>query len=1751
MRFKHLYLILLISLWGFDSWAQWQAVGPNPVTMFNSSNPPNVPSTNLKGVAVNNPATGAIMYALSMPGDPNTLFMGSVAGGLWQSSTNNQGVQSWKPLGDNLGSLSIGAMAFNTSIPKDLWVGFGHQSALTGAGGALTGLSVYDTSSQSWRVPTGNSVLINQDITQVSASGNSIVVGTKGVGSNATENLWVSTNGGANFNPVSNGLNPGEITSLVRDPTNSNRLYAAVSNTTSLNNTGVYLSIDNGLNWKKLSALNVLQNTSPNQSMTAIIRLSIANDGVLVADLVNPVIGTKGVEGALGNTANTAVAVYRTSNQGSSWTSMGTPITKETVNGAPYTANLYTSGQYSIHGRVLVDPNNSSVIYISGDTQGPEALIGNDPTITTSIGGSIWSGRLFRGNYDPATGLTTWTPITDNFANGSGPHADSRFMMIDSQGNLVQTDDGGIYKLTNPQNSSGIWQSSNFNLQIGEVHSAAWNSLTHTAVTAAQDNGAAFQNQSNQSPFTVLSGGDGGVAAVNPNAGTGKAALYTSSQYLGGLTRTIVDSTNTATSMTTLRPYFVSGGVTYYLSNPPTSTGGESEPPDGPETYNEAHDGAIAAGASPEKVTIPFIPVMVLNSQDKSRFAIGGYESFVGTDSLATPASQLLEIPVSQVTNITQANNGNNYPVRSLAFGAHNNANALLTGTGTFDNTKTGGLLYYNNNVTNTTSPTELYRDTSYYGIQASLFDRKLDTGQIYFTNGVEINRAQISSTTNDGVTSWGLQDTLTNITGNINCSTCIYRGLDQIYKYNVNALVTGGTNMSPSDPLNTKNYLYTLRDPANAATFTWDKRLGSLPNAPIYGIQYSSDDDVLLVNTLGRGVFMLPDVTTYFTEATELVFGQANNDSLPSNAQLKNGLDINDNPFNRKLTKTGTGTLTLVGLTGEYALGTFLNGGTTVVDANANLGVAGTRVTFDGGTLKYFAAFALDRPITLNTGGGTIDTNALGITQGNQAIDGVGQFAVTGAGTYTFAGANTYSGGTLVMGSATVGAQQDSNFGTAGTAVTLDSGKIKYNSAFALDRAIVLNAGGGTVNTNLLGITQGNAAISGTGALSIAGGGTYTFEGANTYVGGTIVTDSSTINAQQDTNLGSSFSKLTLSNGTVNLLPSYTAYEAGKLNRPLGVIGSSNVLNTSNNAFAYTGGEISGMGILSFQGTPMTMGSDLKLNAYWNANFAVPSGLVLRGVGGVIGNLTVNGTLYPGNSPGTFTVAGSVVQSPGSSFAVDIDGSGTGNGIGNYSRLVITGAGNSYTANGPISPILRNMSGDASNLYSPPVGQGFVVVSAPGSIIGSYTSLTQPSSGLLPGTRFDTVYGSNAITLYSTPKAYANLSAAGLNSNSNRQQLGGILDQFRYPAGIRPSSATLKTLYDGLYPQNASTLPVAMDQLAGVGYAQLLQQDIENTKFLIDQTLLEVGTLRRGEGKHLLTPVGGRAAATDSKDTIDLNASSQEQVWSMAVGRISTVQNDGTGYQMNNTLGGLLGGMQKQFNPQTLAGVSLAYADSYPSISQNLGSGPIQNLQVMGYASQTSDPGYFVQGAIGGGVGQIFASRSVSFLNAGYKSTIRTGNLAASGLAGWASPMRDDAPRVELGVGINYLTTRNLGFTDTGNLGAYTLNVGSTTNNSLSGVISGVISSPAAEVQGIHWRTTAFASAAYEFDSTYAILNTSFMNQSMQIQSGSIGRTRGNVGLGLTGEVTQYTSIAFNVFNQFAKNWNATAAGISLRIGF
>ena len=74
-------------------------------------------------------------------------------------------------------------------------------------------------------------------------------------------------------------------------------------------------------------------------------------------------------------------------------------------------------------------------------------------------------------------------------------------------GDLIEIDDGGIYRRTDPRSKDGDWFSMDGNLQVTELHSAAWDANTHTILGGAQDTGAPHQSKSLNRIWETISGG--------------------------------------------------------------------------------------------------------------------------------------------------------------------------------------------------------------------------------------------------------------------------------------------------------------------------------------------------------------------------------------------------------------------------------------------------------------------------------------------------------------------------------------------------------------------------------------------------------------------------------------------------------------------------------------------------------------------------------------------------------------------------------------------------------------------------------------------------------------------------------------------------------------------------------------------------------------------------------------------------------------------------------------------------------------------------------------------------------------------------------------------------------------------------------------------------------------------------------------------------------------------------------------------
>ena len=146
-------------------------------------------------------------------------------------------------------------------------------------------------------------------------------------------------------------------------------------------------------------------------------------------------------------------------------------------------------------------------------------------------------------------------------------------------------------------------------------------------------------------------------------------------------------------------------------------------------------------------------------------------------------------------------------------------------------------------------------------------------------------------------------------------------------------------------------------------------------------------------------------------------------------------------------LTKIGIGTLTLTGAN-TYSGGTNFDSGFIAVDANSALGAATGPLTFNGGGLQLLSSFNLSpgRVITLQSGGGTIDSNGFETTI-SQAIAGTGGLTVLDSGGLGGAvilnGVNTYTGPTNVnAGTLAIGAPNHSGASLSGAGlVTVSEG--------------------------------------------------------------------------------------------------------------------------------------------------------------------------------------------------------------------------------------------------------------------------------------------------------------------------------------------------------------------------------------------------------------------------------------------------------------------------------------------------------------------------------------------------------------------------------------------------------------------------------------------------------------------------------------------------------------------------------------
>ncbi len=590
---------------------------------------------------------------------------------------------------------------------------------------------------------------------------------------------------------------------------------------------------------------------------------------------------------------------------------------------------------------------------------------------------------------------------------------------------------------------------------------------------------------------------------------------------------------------------------------------------------------------------------------------------------------------------------------------------------------------------------------------------------------------------------------------------------------------------------------------------------------------------------------------------------------------------------------------------------------GSTTVDQGAELALAGSGAiaassgVVDNGTFDISGTTSGAFIATLS-GGGVVNLGVqqLTLTNASGTFSGViqdppgGVLAIT-SGTETLTGVNTYTGGTVVS-NATLKVASDASLGATSAGVTLNNAELVLLNGTTSTRGFTL-VNAATIATNGQASTLAGT-IGGSGGLIASGGGVLTLTGTNTYAGGTLVDGGTTLKVAGDASLGASGGTLNIADGTVQALGDLTTTRQV-------VLGGDGLLEADGYDLQLLGGlyeQKDGITTQILSGDATIDGS-LSISS---DGYVVLPGSTLRGVGYFNLPITVEGTLAPGDDPGTMIVTAPVTFTSQGRLAVDIDGTGTNSGAGNYSRVIVTGAGNQFTAAGTLAPVLRGITGSATNTYTPPVGQSFTIVQAQGGVTGAFSSITQPT-GLASGTRFDSIYGTNAITLYVTPADYTNLSSLGVKLSGNEASVGGGINALRGTAGSRPNAAVESALTD-IFSVQANSIPVVLDQFSGEAYADALRSAAIRTV-------------------HYADIVDGLDLPTDP--------SRGHGLWLQGYG-----QNTSLGSVKSNTTGGIVGGYDQRIR-NVLVGVAAGHDEGDLTEVANGDRAKVDLTHVTGYA--------------------------------------------------------------------------------------------------------------------------------------------------------------------------------------------------------
>jgi len=353
-----------------------------------------------------------------------------------------------------------------------------------------------------------------------------------------------------------------------------------------------------------------------------------------------------------------------------------------------------------------------------------------------------------------------------------------------------------------------------------------------------------------------------------------------------------------------------------------------------------------------------------------------------------------------------------------------------------------------------------------------------------------------------------------------------------------------------------------------------------------------------------------------------------------------------------------------------------------------------------------------------------------------------------------------------------------------------------------------------------------------------------------------------------------------------------------------------------------------------------------------------VQFGAMLKGAGTIIGDVINQGTVAPGNSPGTLTIAGNFTQTGAGDLQIEVASMSV------FDQLVVTGTA---TLGGTLAV-------QSYNGFQFAYGQQFGFLQA-GNITGSFDSIAMPDPETFRG-RFIT--NGTTGTLIVAPASYMLVA-----ETQNQRNVARALDGY-----ISAASGDREAVSIALDLQTAEQYPAAFDAIAPGYYETLTDTTIEQATAqsqFVAQRLSAVRLGARGfqaigieaplvndrNGKNVLD-------AKDGKDLLTPSPDNKWGVWALGNGIFSKVTSVSQIPNYRFQSGGFLVGADYAWSENFATGVFGGYQGTYAKYGN--GSMSSVNSALFGGYATYQNGGFYSDAIVSGGYNGYIAKRAIQF---------------------------------------------------------------------------------------------------------------------------------------------------------------------------